>query len=132
MEACWQRLYDAAMQVVGYHPLSTMVDAGGVAAAVETESGNVYVGVCVDTACTLGICAERNAIFQMITNGEGRIRRVLAVNQKGKAVPPCGACRELMTQLMPDEAEYSTIEILLDCKEGHVVTLDQLMPNWWM
>lgn len=33
----------------------------------------IYTGVCIDTACTLGMCAERNAIANMITNGEGKI-----------------------------------------------------------
>ena len=41
----------------------------------ESESGRIYVGVCVDTACTLGICAERNAIFHMLTNGEHEITK---------------------------------------------------------
>lgn len=130
MEPCWQKLYDAAMQVAGSRLVSRMVEAGGVAAAVETESGKIYVGVCVDTACTLGVCAERNAIFNMITNGESRIRRVLAVDQKGNAVPPCGACRELMTQMMPDD--YRNIEIMLDCKQNRVVTLGALTPDWWL
>ena len=57
-----------------------MMEAAGVAAAVESVSGNIYVGVCVDGGCTLGICAERNAIFNMLTNGEDAIRRVVAVN----------------------------------------------------
>lgn len=65
--------------------------------------------MCVDTACTLGICAERNAIFHMITNGENAIRRVIAINHAGKALPPCGACREFMTQLMPDSYRTKTI-----------------------
>ena len=51
------------------------MEAGGVAAAVLSESGKVYTGVCVDTACTLGVCAERNALFNMITNGESKILR---------------------------------------------------------
>ena len=80
-----------------------MIEAGGVAAAVESVSGKIYVGVCIDTACTLGVCAERNAMFNMITNGENAIRRVIAVDCNGKAIPPCGACREFMTQLMPDD-----------------------------
>lgn len=78
-----------------------MMEAAGVAAAVESVSGNIYVGVCVDGGCTLGICAERNAIFNMLTNGEDAIRRVAAVirrvaavNWDGKVLAPCGACRE--------------------------------------
>ena len=56
-----------------YRASSDHMEAGGVAAAVLSESGKVYTGVCVDTACTLGVCAERNALFNMITNGESKI-----------------------------------------------------------
>ena len=80
MDANWSRLYDAARAVLNPREISEKIAAGGVAAAVETEAGHIYTGVCVDSACTLGICAERNAIFNMITNGESRIRRVIAVN----------------------------------------------------
>lgn len=62
--------------------------------------------------CTLGICAERNALFHMLTHGEDAFRRVVAVNWDGKVLPPCGACRELMTQLMPET--YKSVEVLLD------------------
>lgn len=99
-------------------------------AAVESVSGKIYVGVCVDTACTLGICAERNAIFNMITNGESAIRRVIAVNGEGKAIPPCGACREMMTQLMPDN--YRDVQVMLDYETCRVVSLGELTPDWWI
>lgn len=57
-----------------------MMETAGVAAAVESVSGKIYVGVYVDGECTLGICAERNAIFNMLTNGEDAVKRVVAVN----------------------------------------------------
>ena len=130
MDQIWNELYGAAMNVIHPREVSRMVEAGGVAAAVESASGNIYVGVCVDTACTLGVCAERNAIFNMITNGENAIRRVIAVDRNGKAVPPCGACREFMTQHMPDD--YRSIEIMLDYENGKIVTLGNLTPEWWI
>lgn len=68
----WKELYDAAKAVQNDRDISKLISAGGVAAAVESASGKIYTGVCVDTACTLGICAERNAIFNMITNGEDK------------------------------------------------------------
>ncbi len=101
MEKIWEELYRAAKSVLNPRKISDIVEAGGVAAAIESESGRIYTGVCVDGACTLGICAERNALFNMISNGESRFRRVIAVNRDGKAMPPCGACRELMSQIMP-------------------------------
>lgn len=130
MDAIWRDLYQAARDAIHPRVLSRFAEAGGVTAAVESASGKIYVGVCVDTACSLGICAERNAIFHMITNGESQILRVIAVNQSGKVMPPCGACRELMTQLMPDK--YASIEIMLDYENGKIVTLGSLTPEWWI
>lgn len=130
MNAIWKNLYDEAMKVLNPRKISEWMEAGGVAAAIESESGKIYTGVCVDSACTLGICAERNAIFNMITQGEQRIRRVIAVNWNGKAMPPCGACRELMAQLMPDG--YRDIKIMLDYEKEKVLTLGELTPEWWI
>ena len=130
MTPIWTRLYQEAMQVLNPWKISEWMEAGGVAAAIESGSGKIYTGICVDGACTLGICAERNAIFHMLTCGESEIRRVIAVNWDGKAMPPCGACRELMTQLMPDS--YRNIEIMLDCEKDKVVTLGELTPQWWI
>ncbi|MGN0650568.1 MAG: cytidine deaminase family protein [Oscillospiraceae bacterium] len=130
MEKVWDELYSAARAVQNERRISDYVEAGGVAAAVMSDSGRIYTGVCIDTCSTLGICAERNAIFNMITNGESRIARVLAIMPNGKTGAPCGACRELMTQLMPED--YPKIEIMLDYESGKVVTMGELTPEWWI
>ena len=129
MEKIWDELYVAAKQVLRPRRISDRMEAGGVAAAVEAGSGMVYVGVCVDAACSLGVCAERNAIFNMITCGESVLRRVIAVDWDGRALPPCGACRELMAELMPET--YKSVEIMLDYEAARVVTLGDLTPEWW-
>lgn len=112
MDKNWEELMSAAKSVQNERKISDYIQAGGVAAAVQSASGRVYTGVCIDTCSTLGICAERNAIFNMITNGENEIRRVLAIMPDGRTGAPCGACRELMVQLMPDS--YKGIEIMLN------------------
>ena len=66
----------------------------------------------------------------MITNGENEIQRVVAVDCNGKAIPPCGTCREFMTQLMP--GTYGNIEIMLDYDSHKIVTLSELTPEWWI
>ena len=58
------------------------------------------------------------------------IRRVMAVDRRGKAIPPCGVCRELMAQLMPEH--YHAIQIMLDYEKKKVVTLGNMTPNWWI
>ncbi len=126
----WENMLEAAKAVQGGRRISDYVEAGEVAAVVESETGRIYTGVCVDTACTLGICAERNAIFNMLTNGEHRIRRVLAVIPDGKSGAPCGACRELMVQLMPQD--YGEIEVMLDVESMKTAHLSELTPEWWI
>ena len=130
MEQIWNELYNAAKKVLNPRKVSSIIEAGGVSAALETESGKIYVGVCVDSACSLGICAERNAIFNMITNGEYKIKKIIAINSECKVIPPCGACRELMSQLMP--SDYKKIEIMLDYEKCKIVTLGDLTPEWWI
>lgn len=75
----WKELYDKAAEKLAPRAVSPFIEAGGVAAAILTAAGNVYTGVCIDTACTLGMCAERSAIANMITNGESRIVRLVCV-----------------------------------------------------
>lgn len=130
MDKIWNEMYNAAKAVQNERKISEYVDAGGVSAAVLSKSGKIYTGVCIDTCSTLGICAERNAIFNMITNGENEISKVLAIMPDGRNGAPCGACRELMVQLMPDN--YKDIEILLDCENERTITLGEITPEWWI
>ena len=129
-DGAWDKMYIAARKVQCERKISSLIEAGSISAAILTSKGNIYVGVCIDTACSLGMCAERNAIANMITNGESAICRVIAIDQNGKPIPPCGACREFMTQLMPDN--YHDIEIILDYENKKVVTLGDITPDWWL
>ena len=123
-------MLDAAKSVQNDRKISEYIEAGCVAAAVLSGSGKIYTGVCIDTCSTLGICAERNAVFNMITCGEQSIKRVLALMPDGNTGAPCGACRELMMQLMPGKAK--NVEIMLDLKSERIVTLYMLTPEWWI
>lgn len=124
----WKELYNKAKEKLNPRTVSPFIEAGGVAAAILTESGNVYTGVCIDTACTLGMCAERNAIANMITNGESKIVRLVCVMRDGSVGSPCGACREYLMQLHKDSPE---MEILVDLEPEKSVFLKELVPNWW-
>lgn len=130
MEPIWKEMYEAAKSVLNPRKISDYIDAGGVAAAVLSSTGKIYTGVCVDTCSTLGICAERNALFHMLTYGEREITKVLALMGDGKTGAPCGACREFMVQLMPQT--YKNVEIMLDYEAGKIVTLGELTPEWWI
>ena len=127
-ENIWDKLYNEARRVQNDRMISPFIEAGGVAAALITKAGNIYVGVCIDTASTLGMCAERNAIANMITYGESQIDKIVAVTPDGKVGSPCGACREYMMQLDKDSGE---IEILLDMESKKTIRLKELIPVWW-
>lgn len=130
MDKIWNELYEAAISVQNERKISEYISGGEVSAAILSNSGKIYTGVCIDTCSTLGICAERNAIFNMITNGEYIIKKVLAVLPNGKTGAPCGACRELMVQLMPNN--YKSTEIMLDYEKDKIITLGELTPEWWI
>ncbi|MBQ9899449.1 MAG: cytidine deaminase [Ruminococcus sp.] len=130
MDKIWQEMYEAARAVLNARRISEYVTAGEVSAAVLSKSGKIYTGVCIDTCSALGICAERNAIFSMITAGENEIARVLCIPPVEGKGAPCGACRELMVQLMP--TSYKDIEIMLDYSAGKVITLGEITPDWWI
>ena len=130
MEKIWTDMLEAAKAVLNERRVSEYVTCGEVAAAVASKSGKIYTGVCVDTCSTLGICAERNAIFNMLTNGEQEIDKVLCILPDGSNGAPCGACRELMVQIMA--GKYQDIEIMLDYSAGRIVKLGEITPEWWI
>jgi cytidine deaminase len=98
--------------------------AGGVAAAILSRSGRVYTGVCVDTQCGMGFCAEHAAVADMLKARESEIALVVAVGVAGMPVAPCGRCRELMWQLSPRNRDARVI-----VGPAHVVTLAELLPQ---
>ena len=101
---------------------------GDVGASLVTEAGNVYVGVCIDMPSGTGFCAEVSAIAAMVTAGEFRISRIVAVwkDENGDAyvVSPCGRCREFIRQM--HEGNLDTGVIL---GPGEVVALRDLLPH---
>src|SRR5687767_6503667 len=92
-------------------PFAPSVDcrSGDVAAALLTGAGNVYTGICVDTECGLGFCAEHSAIADMLKAHECVIRMIVAVDQAGIILSPCGRCRELMWQVSPMNSETEIV-----------------------
>lgn len=124
----WEELYEKAKSVRRPRDVSGMISAGQVGAAILTENHNIYTGVCIDTASTLGMCGERNAIANMITNGESEIIKLVCVDSKGNVGSPCGACREYLMQLSKNS---KNIEILQDIDSKKTVKLEKLIPDWW-
>ena len=86
---------------------------GDVGCALLTEAGNIYLGVCLDLPSGIGFCAEHSAIAAMVTAGEFRIEKIVAVwkDEQGATfvISPCGRCREFIWQIHPDNLETDVI-----------------------
>lgn len=122
----FEELYHIAKAKIKPRSISRSSEAGTVAAAVLTESGNVYTGVSIDTPCSMGYCAEHNAIGTMITAGESKVVKMVAVTEGGLIVPPCGRCREFVYQV--DDAN-GACEVLMPNDE--IKTIAELLPYPW-
>lgn len=126
MNMTFDELYIKARSVVNPRQLSEYAEAGSVGAAILTEDGNIYTGVCIDTACSMGFCAEHAAAAAMITYGESHILKMIAVGKDGRIMPPCGRCREFISQI--DNRNLDT-EVMVG--ENVIVALRELLPYDW-
>jgi len=123
MNTTFDQLYKKAKSVINPRRISERAEAGGVGAAILAVNGNIYTGVCIDTGSSMGFCAEHAAAAAMITAGESRILKVIAVDWDGQIMPPCGRCREFISQI--HDQNLST-EIMV--AEGVITTIDKLLP----
>lgn len=99
---------------------------GDVGCALLSDKGNLYLGVCMDVSCGIGFCAEHAAIAAMVTNGEQKIKKIVAVLEDGKVIPPCGRCREFINQI---HEQNKNTEVIIG--KNKVVKLKELLPCPW-
>lgn len=118
------KLTAAALEVAGRFSPSDECTVGEVGAAILTVSGDVFTGICVDTRCSLGFCAEHAAIAEMLKRRQTRIVAIVAVTLDGRILAPCGRCRELIRQV--DFANWDTRVVLAN---DTVVRLADLLPH---
>jgi cytidine deaminase len=119
------QLIERARTVLRPRNLARENTAGGVACALLSSNGNLYLGVSIEIGSGLGFCAEHSAMAAMITAGESRIAKIVAISSDGKVLPPCGRCRELMFQI--DTANLGSTVVILG--PGRVAKLEALLPH---
>ena len=118
----FNELLEIAQNTLNKRDLTEDSLAGSVAAALLTDKGDVFRGVCIDTPCSMGFCAEHAAIAAMVTEGQSRIEKIVAVSEDG-VIAPCGRCREFIYQINHDNLDT---KVLLN--DG-VHTIRDLLPH---
>jgi len=96
-----------------------------VGAALLTEDEKVYSGVNVESSSYgLTICAERNAVFKAISEGERKFKAIAVASDLKDFCPPCGACRQVLWDLCGD------IDLVMvnHKSEIKVMKMSQLLP----
>ena len=99
-----------------------------VGACVVDEKGNVYSGCNVENASYgLTQCAERNALAAAVNAGmgPGEAHTMLIYATGFDVLAPCGACRQVMSELLANDA------LVISCHsetEYRSWTIEELLP----
>src|SRR6185436_19150644 len=84
-----------------------------VGAALLTASGKIYSGCNIENSSySLTICAERTALFKAYSEGERKFKAIAIASDSTKAIPPCGARRQVIQELSPG------IDVILADRKG--------------
>jgi cytidine deaminase len=97
-----------------------------VGAALAARSGAVFAGCNVENASYgLTICAERNAVFQMVAAGETAFDAIVIYTPTATPTAPCGACRQVLNEFNPD----ATVVSFCDGPDAIHSTVRDLLPG---
>lgn len=121
-----EELIEKAKSVIKPVKISGGFTVGDVGCALVTDRNNIYTGVCIDLACGIGFCAEHSAIAAMVTGGEYRIKKIVALYADGTILPPCGRCREFIWQI---NEENRDTEVIIE--KDKVIKMTDLLPHHW-
>jgi cytidine deaminase len=97
-----------------------------VGAVVLTDDGQMFEGCNVENASYgLTICAERNAIFQMVARAKQKIAALVIYTPTPKPSAPCGACRQVINEFGPD----ALVQSVCDGPDVLKKRLSELLPD---
>src|SRR5437868_12991757 len=97
-----------------------------VGAALETDDGEIIVGSNVESASYgLTVCAERVAVWNAISQGKRKIKKIAVVADTDDLTPPCGVCRQIIWEFGGD------IPVILGNLKGdsETVQMKDLLPR---
>ncbi|MEK6895658.1 MAG: cytidine deaminase [Nanoarchaeota archaeon] len=121
-----KELIEKAKEVIKKAKPLKKKDFGEVGSALITSKENIYTGVSTGFFCGMASCGEYQAMGAMLSNGEKEIDTIVAIEDEGIIMPPCGKCREMIYQC--DKKNLNTWVIISKSKK---VKLKELLPHRW-
>lgn len=98
-----------------------------VGAALLTEDGKVYHGCNIENAAySMCNCAERTAIFSAFAQGDRNFKGLAVIADTDRPVSPCGACRQVISELCPKDMKVTLTNLKGDTLE---LTVEDLLPG---
>nr|WP_233569478.1 cytidine deaminase [Falsibacillus albus] len=98
-----------------------------VGAALLTNDGKVYHGCNIENAAySMCNCAERTALFKAYSDGDTQFSAIAVVADTARPVPPCGACRQVISELCSPDMKVILTNLHDDVKE---LTVSELLPG---
>lgn len=98
-----------------------------VGAVVESSDGRVFTGCNVENSSySLTMCAERVALGKAVSEGARDFVRMAVIADAYAPVPPCGACRQVISELCGKHVEVVMVNLRGQI-ETHTVA--QLLPE---
>ena len=121
-----QELIEKAKSIIKPQKMKYGFTTADCGCALVTDRGNIYLGVSIGTPSQVGFCAEHGAIAAMVTNQEFKIEKIVAVDENGIVLPPCGRCREFMYQINEENLDTDVL-----IKKDKTVKLKDMLPYVW-
>jgi len=116
------KLIEAARSIIA---LRSRPESHEVGAALRTRSGKIFAAVNVKANVgRVSVCAEAVAIGMAASAGDTDIERIVAVDQKGRVISPCGMCREMISDYAPQA------EVIVSADDGlEIFKVADLLPH---
>nr|WP_299087806.1 cytidine deaminase [uncultured Metabacillus sp.] len=112
-----------AARDMAYTPYSKF----NVGAALLTKDGKIYRGCNIENAAySMTNCAERTALFKAFSEGDKEYAAIAVVADTKRPVPPCGACRQVISELCPKDMKVILTNLHGDIEE---LTVQDLLPG---
>lgn len=127
MEKIWSSLYKEAKKRIKVENIPPFIEYGNNTCTILADNNKIYFGISIASNSSIGSNAEKNAITMMLNDGAKYIKKMVILNELEELIPPSEDSLDYLLEL----SENEEFEVLLDYEKEKVVTIKELLPNWW-